>query len=109
MCSFRGENKNFAEIRAASLSCPALTAASCMLVLQHEPACRLPLGREFDKSVLPQGWEGYQHWVDGDSVSTIHCVKPIFKPGILACLCSQDLEKVGDEFIFTIFLPLTGA
>ena len=36
------------------------------------------LGWEFDGSVLPQGWEDYHHWVDGDSRSTIHEVKPTF-------------------------------
>lgn len=32
------------------------------------------------------GSEDCQHWVDGDSRSTIHIVIPTFKPGILACL-----------------------
>ena len=43
-------------------------------------------GWEFDKSVLPKGREDCQHWLDGDSRSTIHNVKPTFTPSILAYL-----------------------
>ena len=44
-----------------------------------------PLGWEFEKSVLPQGREDCQRWVDEDSRCTIHDRKPSNKPGFLAC------------------------
>ena len=44
-----------------------------------------PLGWGFDNSVLPQGREDCQRWVDEDSRCTIHDRKPSFKPDISAC------------------------
>ena len=47
---------------------------------------KLPLlGWGFDKSVLPQGREDCQCWVDEDSSCIIHDRKPSFKPDISVC------------------------